>query len=107
LIKQNIENNLEIKNILRDCGNYYSVKLSGGKNFLADKVDLHFIEAHIWYCDNDYASCKQNKKQIRFHNLILGYTPTNISLVDHINRIPLDNRRVNLRIVTQKIQSIN
>jgi len=29
-----------------DCGDHYSVKLPGGKEFLADKCDLHFIEAH-------------------------------------------------------------
>jgi len=48
LIKQNIKNKLEIKNIMRDRGEHYKVKLSNGKDFLADKVDLHFIESHIW-----------------------------------------------------------
>jgi len=76
LIKQNIKNKLEIKNTMWDCGNYYKVKLSGNKNFLADKCDLHFIENHIWFSNTNYASCNQNGRQIRFHNLILGYVPS-------------------------------
>jgi len=108
LIKQNIKNNLEIKNIMRDCGNHYLVKLSGGKEFLADKVDLHFIEAHIWYSDvQNYVVCKQNKRSIKFHNLILNHIPTFNAMVDHVNRFPLDNRRINLRIATQQVQRIN
>jgi len=76
-----------------DRGDHYAVRLSNGKEFLVDKIDLYFIEANIWYSCNDYASCKQNNKQVRFHNLILGHTPTNDSLIDHINQNPLDNRR--------------
>jgi len=101
LIKQNIENKLEIKNTMRDCGDHYKVKLSNGKEFLADKVDLHFIEAHIWCCDNhNYVICRPNKRQIKFHNLILGHNLTSNLTIDHINWDPLDNRRSNLRITT-------
>jgi len=108
LIRQNIENNLEIKNILRDCGSHYAVRLFNGKEFLADKIDLHFIESYIWgSSDRNYVSCKPNKKHIMFHNLILNHNPTMDLSVDHMNRNPLDNRRVNLRIVTQQTQSIN
>jgi len=99
-IKQNIENKLEIKNTMQDCGNHYLVKLSGGKEFLADKIDLHFIEAHTWFSSYDYASCNQNGRQIKFHNLILNHNPTINSLVDHVNCCPLDNRRINLQIAT-------
>jgi len=76
------------------------VKLSNGKEFLADKIDLHFIEAHIWFSVNDYACCKQNRRNIMFHNLILGHTPTLNATVDHFNHCPFDNRRINLQIAT-------
>jgi len=84
-------------------------KLSGGKNFLADKIDLHFIEGHIWYSINsqNYVGCRQNKRCIMFYNLILNHTPTNNATVDHINQNPLDNRRINLRVATRQIQAIN
>jgi len=107
LMRLNQENRLEIKNIMQDCGDYYLVKLSGNKNFLADKCDLHFIENHIWFSNNNYVTCNQNGKQIQFHNLILGHIPIMNCLVDHINRNPLDNRRSNLRIVTHQTQSNN
>jgi len=107
LIRQNIKNKLEIKNTMLDPGNHYLVRLHGGKNFLADKVDLHFIEANIWCSRYDYICCKQNGKQIQFHNLILGHTPASNATVDHVNRNPLDNRRLNLRIATWQTQMIN
>jgi len=107
LIQQNHENKLEIKNIMQDCSNYYKVHLSNGDKFLADKIDLHFIESHIWYCDNNYVVCKQNKRKIWFHNLIFNHSPTIDSTIDHKNRITLDNRRSNLQIATRQTQMIN
>jgi len=101
LINQNIKNNLEIKNIMQDCGDYYKVRLSNRKEFLVDKIDLQFIEAHIWNSsDCNYAVCKQNKRRIKFHNLILGHIPSTNASVDHCSRNTLNNRRNNLRIVS-------
>jgi len=107
LIRLNHENKLEIKNVMEDCGDHYSVRLPGNKKFLADKVDLHFIEAHVWYSDKGYVVTYQNGKQIRFHNIILGHTPIMNCSVDHINRNSLDNRRINLRLANQQTQNIN
>jgi len=108
LIRLNHENKLDIKNVIIDRGDHYFVKLNGNKNFLADKIDLPFIEAYIWSStNNNYAITNQNGRQIKFHNLILGHTPIMNSSVDHINRNPLDNRRVNLRIATNQTQLIN
>jgi len=108
LIRQNIENDLEIKNIMFDHGDHYSVRLPGNKKFLADKVDLHFIEANIWCANNNnYVVTNQNGRHVQFHNLILGHTPVMDCSVDHINRNPLDNRRINLRLANRQTQNIN
>jgi len=107
LIRQNIKNNLEIKNIMFDRGDHYSVKLPGNKEFLADKCDLHFIENHIWFSNTNYVTCNQNRSQIRFHNLILGYIPNANITVDHVNWNSLDNRRSNLRLANHQTQRIN
>jgi len=107
LIRVNHENRLEIKNTMQDCGDYYLVKLYGGKEFLTDKCDLHFIEAHVWYCSQNYVVAYQNGKKIKFHNLILNHTPIMNCSVDHINRNPFDNRRINLRLANQQTQTIN
>jgi len=72
-----------------------------------DKIDLPSIEANVWSCDNGYVCCKQNGRKIKFHNLILNHVPSTNAMVDHFNHCPFDNRRVNLRIVTQQTQSIN
>jgi len=107
LIRLNHENKLDIKNVIIDKGDHYSVRLPGNKEFLADKCDLHFIEAHIWSLNKNYVTCNQNGKQIRFHNLILGHTPIMNCSVDHINRNSLDNKRSNLRLATCQTQRIN
>jgi len=90
-----------------DRGDHYSVKLPGNKEFLADKCDLHFIENHIWFSSANYVTCNQNRIQIRFHNLILGYIPNANITVDDINRDSLDNRRSNLRLANHQTQRIN
>jgi len=107
LINQNIENRLEIKNLMLDCGEYYKVRLPNNKEFLADKYDLHFIEEHIWYSSYNYVVTKQNGKQIQFHNLILNYSPVMNCTVDHIDRNSLNNRRSNLRLANKQTQAIN
>jgi len=92
LIRQNIENKLEIKNTTLDWGDHYLVRLHGGKKFLADKIDLPFIEAHIWFSSfRNYAACKQNGRKIMFHNLILSHIPSFDATVDHFNHCPFDN----------------
>jgi len=68
---------------MQDCGDHYAVLMVGGKEFLADKIDINFIEAFIWYCfTNKYVASHDNGSIIFFHNLILGHTPSEIT-VDH------------------------
>jgi len=107
LVRLNHENKLEIKNTILDRGDHYLVRLHGNKNFLADKIDLPFIKAHIWCSRYDYVCCRQNGRQIMFHNFILGHIPASNATVDHFNWNPSDNRRLNLRIVTRQTQMIN
>jgi len=91
-----------------DCGDHYLVKLPGNKNFLADKIDLPFIDKHIWCSDvHNYVVCKQNGRKIKFHNLILNHVPSTNAMVDHFNCCPFDNRRINLQIAMHQTQMIN
>jgi hypothetical protein len=100
--------------------NYYIVgkinKKDIYKYFIIDKEDfnkiynisLHLIStnyiSHTVYVDN-------KRPEMYLHNIIMnrygfpgkGATET----VDHINRNPLDNRKENLRIITQSEQNMN
>ena len=84
--------------------------------FVIDKDDFDKIKDRAWhYTSNNYISSSitvdSNKKQLYIHNLVMnrleypgkGATET----VDHINRNGLDNRKENLRIISQTQQNLN
>lgn len=50
---------------------------------------------------------RPKKFRVLLHREIMGLTKGDRRTVDHINGNPLDNRRVNLRVVTQKTNSQN
>jgi len=84
--------------------------------FVIDKDDFEVIKDKAWhYTSNNYMSNTithhDKRKQLYLHNLIMkrlehpgkGATET----VDHINRNGLDNRKENLRIISQSEQNLN
>jgi hypothetical protein len=84
--------------------------------FVFDKEDEEKVKSHYWCCTSAgyIASSKYIdgvKKLLLLHRFILdvphfpgkGAKET----IDHINRNPLDNRKENLRILTQTEQNIN
>lgn len=73
-----------------------------GEEFYFDLEDYIKIKDYCWYLDKlKYVKSKKdvNNKEILFHRLIKDLDDSKI-YIDHINRIPNDNRKVNLRIVT-------
>ena len=102
------------------CDNNYTVGRLMFNNspvhFVFDSEDKHKIAEYSWHkCSNFYiaSSHYENgaKKELFLHNLVMekvtfdgrGQKET----VDHINRNPLDNRRCNLRVLTQNRQNLN
>jgi hypothetical protein len=86
------------------------------KYFVIDKEDYPKIKDYSWhYTSNSYISHNVNIdgqiKALYLHNLILnrlGFPGKGAKeSVDHINRIGLDNRKENLRILTQTEQNLN
>lgn len=77
-----------------------------GREVLLDSRDLSLYESRVWYIsDGGYVVWRGididgKKKTIRLHRVIINAKDDEI--VDHINRNKLDNRRSNLRIVTNK-----
>ena len=81
-----------------------------GKEVLIDKDSLSLFESRVWHIsDTGYVVWRGvengKKRTIRFHREVMG--AENNEIVDHINRNKLDNRRANMRIVTQKENARN
>lgn len=80
-------------------------KLGRGKFALVDDQDYALLSQHRWYLTpKGYASaypCKNGLKasQIKMHRVIMN--PPKTLVVDHINHNKLDNRRCNLRVVSE------
>jgi len=100
-------------NNYEDRGGYYALityDRFGNKNgeFLIDKEDKDIVEQYVWHIRKTVnhcyaiASLPENKK-VHLHKLIMQTT----SVVDHINGDSMDNRKSNLRIVSQHHNMFN
>lgn len=80
-----------------------------GEEYYFDLEDYNKIKDYCWYkSTRGYLNAHiigSNKKQIKMHNLVMPHSDSEI--VDHINRIPYDNRKENLRITTQEKNVLN
>lgn len=73
---------------------------------VVDKVDKH-LESHQWSMNaHGYAQTSAKPGTALMHHLIAGKPPKPL-VTDHINRNKLDNRRVNLRFVTERENALN
>ena len=73
-----------------------------GVTMLFDIADLELVSAHSWHLDcHGYPATNIDGGLARLHRLLITDVPVGL-VVDHINRNKRDNRRTNLRLVTQK-----
>ena len=85
------------------------INLTQGRVAKVDDIDYEWLsEMGKWQFDR-YAYCtrgvKGKRKSVRMHSLIMN-TPKGM-VTDHINGDKLDNRRENLRVVSQSANAIN
>lgn len=85
---------------------------------IIDKEDFHLVKNITWsllkwgdrleYARSDYHNPESNIKRKRtlMHHLIIG-KPKGKLMVDHINGNGLDNRKCNLRFVTNSENQLN
>lgn len=101
-------------------GNEYTViKVKFNNEYvygLIDKDDFPKIKEHTWhYTSNAYLSHNikfdGKQKALYLHNVVMGRLDHtgkgSTETVDHINRNGLDNRKENLRLLTQTEQNLN
>lgn len=66
---------------------------------IIDDEDYVRVMRHSWCFSGGYALARINTKTTMLHRFILNLLPTD-GKVDHINHNTLDNRKENLRVVT-------
>lgn len=72
---------------------------NGNNEFYFDLEDYEKIKNYCWW-SNRYVQTKVDKKTIMLHKLVMD--AGNDVVVDHIDRNPMNCRKENLRICTQK-----
>lgn len=86
----------------RDFGIGYTLK---NEEFYFDLEDFEIIKDYYWRIHRGYVETSIRKNTISntiyFHNLVMGKDSFDKKVIDHINRVPYDNRKVNLRIVDE------
>lgn len=71
---------------------------------LVDTEDVYLLTRYTWHIKKTgHVRTRINGKNTYLHSLILNAR----SLIDHINRNPLDNRRINLRLATKSTNAMN
>lgn len=81
-----------------------SVMLCDVEDWEKAKDRTWFVNAQGYASTND-ASRPKGNHMLRFHRLVMGDNGNLV--IDHINRDPLDNRKQNLRFVTQHANTTN
>lgn len=102
--------NLFVDNIYTDMGDYYAVETISGICFYVDKEDEPRVHKYVWGLNTQgYPETRDHGKVIHLHRYIMNMDEpfTYDRVVDHIDRNPLNNRKSNLRIVRQAVNTRN
>ncbi|MFK0299981.1 HNH endonuclease signature motif containing protein [Brevundimonas sp. NPDC090276] len=81
------------------------IKTTDGKDVLVDDEDYDLLSQHSWSASTGYARRSVMGASIAMHRQLMH--PAQGLVVDHKNGNPLDNRKDNLRVVTQRENSRN
>ena len=95
-----------VMSIFKNGNNYYSV---------IDYEDYDKVKKYSWHITSGYLGTafvdNGKRKELFLHNFVMNKLTFDgkgqIETIDHINRNPLDNRKRNLRLVSQSEQMLN
>jgi hypothetical protein len=76
------------------------LKTTDGKDVLIDDEDCPLLSPYSWSATTGYAVRRVGGTLLSMHRQLMRTGPGLV--VDHINGNPLDNRKENLRVVTQR-----
>lgn len=91
---------VRIKNLYEEIDNHVCIHIKNNTVFI-DKEDLDKVKKHQWYID--YKGYVKRSDNLNMSNFLLNSD----KLIDHKNGDILDNRKVNLRIVTKNQNAYN
>ena len=100
---------------------YYVGQIQNNDNlryFIIDAEDYESVKIHYWhYQSNAYISSAYlsphdgKRKEVYLHNFVMGRLEFSgkgaTESIDHINNNGMDNRKINLRLITQTQQNYN
>ena len=102
-----IETNRQRRYNTYDLSGTYGIGYtSKGEEFYFDLEDYDKIKDYCWNKHKEYITTRNVSGYILFHRLVMGISDENIA-VDHINHNKSDNRKNNLRFVTDSQNSMN
>jgi len=89
--------------------NCYNIKNEKTCDFIFDLEDLDKVKKHKWCLDSvGYIRSVINRKHIHLHNFLFEPMKCEKGFKrDHININPLDNRKCNLRLISDSLSSAN
>jgi hypothetical protein len=97
-------------------GSVRGIPLTKGKIAIIDEEDYGRVSSYRWCARNDYDGAfyaqrsmriNHKKNMMLMHRFIMGLELGDGKIIDHINHNGVDNRRVNLRVVSRSINCIN
>lgn len=84
--------------------------LADGREFYFDAEDFNVVSGLTWCMNsNGYIVSwdRFNKRYVYLHRLLMGLTGDDAFVVDHINHVPYDNRKCNLRVCSHRQNILN